>query len=471
MVFSSGTFLFFFLPAVLVLYFLGKSLRWRNTVLMISSVLFYAWGEPLFVFVMLAMIFINWFLAEIISKTDNQKLAKALLTLSICVDVLVFFLFKYLNFFLQNVGLIFNKEWGTDIALPIGISFFTFQIMSYVIDVYRKTAKSQKNPLDLLLYISMFPQLIAGPIVRYETIANELVFRETKTKDITIGVQRFVIGLAKKTLIANYVAIIADNIFSCIDYELATTTAWIGAIAYTFQIYFDFSGYSDMAIGLGRIFGFHFDENFDHPYIADSITNFWRRWHISLSSWFRDYVYIPLGGNRVSKIKWIRNLLAVWLLTGIWHGANWTFIAWGLYYFVFLILEKNIKFRFKKLQILNHIYTIIVVIIGWVLFRSVDITHAWKYIMIMFGGGTSFSDNAFLYYIKGGAVVLICATIFSMPIIDWCHKFVDKMAEKGLTIIPAISDVLGAIIMVVLFAMSVITNISSSYNPFIYFNF
>lgn len=471
MVFSSGTFLFFFLPIVLVLYFITENLRWRNTVLMIASVFFYAWGEPLFVFVMLSMVFLNWFLARSISKAKSKKSKKALATISISVDILVFFLFKYLNFFLQNVGLLFNKEWETEIALPIGISFFTFQIMSYVLDIYWEKAKVQKNPLDLLLYISMFPQLIAGPIVRYETIANELTCRPTKAKDITIGVQRFVIGLAKKTLIANYVAMIADNIFANVDYGLATTTAWLGAFAYAFQIYFDFSGYSDMAIGLGSIFGFHFDENFNYPYVADSVTNFWRRWHISLSTWFRDYVYIPLGGNRVSKLKWIRNLLAVWLLTGIWHGANWTFIAWGLYYFVFLLLEKNIKFRFEKFKFINHLYTIVVVLIGWVLFRSDDITHAWKYLVAMFGGSSNFIDNEFLYYLKGGAFVLICATVFSLPVLERIREYVDRMTKNGSKMIPIVSDVLGSVIIIALFAISVITSIASSYNPFIYFNF
>lgn len=459
-----------FLPTVLVLYFINSHIRWRNIILMIASVFFYAWGEPLFVLVMLVAVLFNWLISRCLPGS-GKKGARLLLGTAIGADLLMLFLFKYLGFVLQNLGLLFHKNWNTEIALPIGISFFTFQIISYVIDVYRKKATYQKNPLDLLLYIAMFPQLIAGPIVRYETIAAELRTRKTTTEDITVGVRRFVFGLAKKTLIANYVAMIADNIFASVDYELATTTAWLGALAYTFQIYFDFSGYSDMAIGLGRLFGFHFDENFRYPYIADSVTDFWRRWHISLSTWFRDYVYIPLGGNRVSKPKWIRNLFVVWLLTGIWHGANWTFIAWGLYYFVFLLLEKTIPFRFKKLSFLNHLYTIIVVLGGWVLFRSEDIAHAGKYLLVMFGGGNSLIDNAFLYYLKGGAVILIAALIGSLPVAQWLRKATSGYTGKGAIALTITTDVLGALYMLLLFALSAIAIVSSTYNPFIYFNF
>lgn len=473
MVFSSGVFLYLFLPTVLVLYFLNRSIRWRNTILMIASVIFYAWGEPAFVFVMLASVFVNWILARLIDHNSGGGIkSRVLCGLAIGFDVLIFFVFKYLNFALQNIGLLFHREWATDIALPIGISFFTFQIMSYILDVYHKKAAAQRNPLDLLLYISMFPQLIAGPIVRYETIANELLTRRTTAEDTLVGVKRFVFGLAKKVLIANYVAMIADNIFASTDYELAASTAWLGAAAYAFQIYFDFSGYSDMAIGLGRIFGFHFDENFNYPYIADSVTDFWRRWHISLSTWFRDYVYIPLGGNRVSKPKWIRNLLVVWLLTGIWHGANWTFILWGLYYFLFLLLEKTIRFRFKKLRFIHHVYTLIVVLIGWVLFRSEDIVHAGRYIGAMFGGGYALTDHVFIYYLKGGAVVFLAALVFSLPVGQTLKRIVAKrQTDHSSKTVLILTDIAQAVFLLALFALSVVTVANATYNPFIYFNF
>ena len=377
MVFSSTTFLFLFLPAVIFFYWLpdvfikiksffckkdtvpqrveaakrseaegagvgGSGIRkYKNLVLLAFSILFYAWGEPAFVLVMLLSIFINYLLGRLIDKYRNHD--KALLWTSVLFNLGILFIFKYLCFTLQNISWLISKDFSSiKIALPIGISFFTFQAMSYVIDVYKKKVQVQKSLFNLGLYIALFPQLIAGPIVRYETIEKKIENRDENYDDFAEGTVRFIQGLAKKVIIANNVALVSDAAFETPINELSTAFAWLGAIAYSLQLYFDFSGYSDMAIGLGKMFGFHFLENFNYPYMASSITDFWRRWHISLSSWFRDYVYFPLGGSRVdSKARHIFNLFIVWLLTGIWHGANWTFIVWGLFYFILLVIEKQ----------------------------------------------------------------------------------------------------------------------------------
>ncbi|MDR2137258.1 MAG: MBOAT family protein, partial [Synergistaceae bacterium] len=345
MVFSSTVFLFLFLPGLLAVYYNPfflfsksphKGRTFRNTILLLASLCFYAWGEPLFVFAMMASILVNWGFGLLLARGKSKK---GVLTAAVIYNVGLLFVFKYLSFTLRNVDYVFRTGVTVDIALPIGISFFTFQLMSYVFDVSRTPELARRNPLDVALYVSLFPQLIAGPIVRFETIAGEIRGRVETSRDFTEGMTRFVFGLGKKLLIANYVGFLADEIFAS-SLPLSAATAWIGAIAYTLQIYFDFSGYSDMAIGLGWMFGFHFEENFDYPYISKSITEFWRRWHISLSTWFRDYLYIPLGGNRGSKSRTIFNLFIVWLLTGMWHGANWTFIVWGLYYFVLLLAER-----------------------------------------------------------------------------------------------------------------------------------
>ena len=336
--------------------------------------------------------------------------------------------------------------------------------MSYVIDVYKGQAKVQKNILNLALYISMFPQLIAGPIVKYDTVADEIENRKHKSIDFTKGVERFVYGLGKKVILSNYLAIIADNIFATSEISLAT--AWLGAIAYTLQIYFDFSGYSDMAIGLGRMFGFHFAENFNYPYIANSITDFWRRWHIYLSTWFKEYVYIPLGGNRVSKSRMILNLFVVWLLTGIWHGANWTFIVWGLFYFVLLLFEKltQVYKKEKFVKFFGHIYTLFFVIIGWVIFRSDNISMEIQYIGKMFGINTiGIMDDMFIEYMKQGSFILMVGIICSLPIKNILKKHVD-MNKLYIQIIRSI-------ILITVFILSLVLCIKSTYNPFIYFNF
>lgn len=459
MVFSSQVFLFVFLPLVLIIYFnpFIKTRRFKNIFLLIASLLFYAWGEPVFVFLMIFSIFITWLLGLRLLTSSKPK---AVLIVGTIYHIAVLAIFKYLTFILGQMGLLLNRDLSfIKISLPIGISFFTFQLMSYLFDVYYKKAEAQKNPLYVGLYVALFPQLIAGPIVRYETIAHEINNRSETKEDVTYGVMRFVYGLGKKALLANYMGKLADVIFDT-GGSISVMTAWLGAIAYTLQIYYDFSGYSDMAIGLGRIFGFHFDENFNYPYIASTITDFWRRWHISLSSWFRDYVYIPMGGNRVKKSRWILNLFTVWLLTGIWHGANWTFVAWGLLYFVFLLLEKFTGLS-KKDNAFTHIYTMIVVILCWVVFRCTSLSAAGSYIKTMFGFTKGGFGDGFAMYFKDTFVVLFIAMFGVTPLFN---KLMEKVRKSK-------ASWLEGVWILLIFALSVIKVVSSTYNPFIYFNF
>lgn len=465
MVFSSTVFLFLFLPVVLALYYnpFIKKRGYRNVVLLLASLVFYGWGEPVFLFLMLLSIVLNWAFGLAIDKRDTHAGRKFWLVISVIFNVGLMFIFKYLTFVTKNIGALINdSSIVVEIALPIGISFFTFQIMSYVFDVYYGNAKVQKNLLYVGLYVSMFPQLIAGPIVRYETVAEEIDFRKENDKDFTEGFFRFVIGLGKKILISNYVGKVADIAFG-MEGGLTVAMAWLGAIAYTLQIYFDFSGYSDMAIGLGRMFGFHFLENFNYPYISSTITEFWRRWHMTLQTWFRDYVYIPLGGNRVGPKRHIYNIFMVWLLTGIWHGANWTFIVWGLMYFVLLIFEKFTGIAKKKGWYM-HIYTMFFVIIGWVIFRAESLTAALKYIGNMFGiGATGFADATVLEALTNAGAVFVAAIIFSMPVVSWLDKRV-KLSKS-------VRDIVAAVAVMVVFVVSVLICIKATYNPFIYLNF
>lgn len=460
-VFSSTVFLFLFLPALLLLYYLPfvKSRTWKNAILLLFSIGFYAWGEPVFVFLMIFSIFVNWLIGLQIEKTIDRK--KLWLIIAITFDVLLIAVFKYASFISENIAaLTGNDKIIIEIALPIGISFFTFQLMSYVFDVYYGNASAQKNPLYVALYISLFPQLIAGPIVRYKQIENEIINRSESFSEITEGMRRFIYGLGKKVLLANFLAQIADNIFDHMDAP-SVMTAWLGAAAYTLQIYFDFSGYSDMAIGLGRMFGFHFLENFNYPYAADSVTEFWRRWHISLSTWFRDYVYIPLGGSRVKKSRWVLNLFIVWLLTGIWHGANWTFVLWGLIYFVVLLIEKQTGFA-KKIGPLSYVYTAVTVIFAWVFFRSADVAAGCRYIGYMLGiGATDFVDGVFTESVKGTYVVLISSFIGMTPLVN---RLAVILRKKGLVLLEWAW-------LLIVFSVSIFEIVSASYNPFIYFNF
>ena len=365
MVFSSTMFLFLFLPITLIIYYNPwiHGRKFRNYFLLLASLFFYAWGEPIFVFLMILSVWIGWYLGLKIEKQRNPFLKKRILICGIVFHLSLLFIFKYLTFSMEQLGLLLNVDFSSvSIALPIGISFFTFQLLSYLFDIYYGKANAQENVLSVGLYISLFPQLIAGPIVRYDLIENQIYNRTENMIDFTDGMMRFIYGFGKKVLIANYVAQIADNIWTSSE-PLSIGTAWLGALAYTLQIYFDFSGYSDMAIGLGRMFGFHFAENFNYPYISRSATEFWRRWHISLGSFFRDYVYIPLGGNRVSKKRWVWNLFIVWGLTGVWHGANWTFLFWGLFYFVILVFEKYTRF-YDRIGLFSHIYEASGMIVG-----------------------------------------------------------------------------------------------------------
>ena len=465
MLFSSTIFLFMFLPVTLAVYYnpFFKSRNFKNVFLLLVSLVFYAWGEPVNVFLMIGSIIVGWAIGWKIQTEQEEKKRKRWLTLGVSIYIVLFFIFKYLTFVANQISIFFHTEQNViNIALPIGISFFLFQLMSYLFDIYYRQAEAQKSILNVGLYVSLFPQLIAGPIVRYVEIQEQIEHRQENMVDFSQGMMRFAFGLGKKVLLANYFGIIADNIFPNVG-AISVGTAWIGAFAYMFQIFFDFSGYSDMAIGLGRMFGFHFSENFNYPYISKSVTEFWRRWHISLSTWFRDYVYIPLGGNRVSKGRWIFNLFAVWALTGIWHGANWTFLLWGLLYFVVLLTEKLILSKIKHIPaVVGHIYTLLVVLIAWVIFRADTIGQAFQYIASMFHGGLyGLVDDMAVYYLDNAKWLFLLGILFSMPI----GKNVSGiLREHGQYWVVAVFNI-------VVFFLAVVSCISSTYNPFIYFNF
>ena len=466
MVFSSTIFIFLFLPLVLLCYFLAPK-KLKNYILLLFSLVFYIFGGPKFLVVLLLVVLIDYIGAILINKTKKKKLF-LILTLILNIATLVYF--KYTGFFLENLNNFFGFEITIpDIVLPIGISFYTFQAMSYVIDVYRNKVALQKNYFILLLYVSLFPQLVAGPIVRYETIEKELKTRKTTFQDVEYGIRRFILGLAKKVIIANQMGALADTIFTSSD--ISTPVAWLGAIAYMFQIYFDFSAYSDMAIGLGRIFGFKFLENFNFPYISKSITEFWRRWHISLSTWFRDYIYIPLGGNRKGIRRQIINLFIVWLLTGFWHGAEWNFIIWGLYYFVFLMLEKFVfnKVLAKTLNVIRHVYTLFIILIGWVIFRCDSLTSLKEMFVSMFTLKiTEFSFNELLIYLETYAIYFVLAIIFSMPVY---YKIVDKINSLKEGKLKLALNIFHYGSLIIVFIITIMFLAYSSYNPFIYFRF
>lgn len=470
MLFSSLTFLFGFLPILLILYFIIKNRKYKNVVLLIFSLLFYAWGEPKYILLMLLTILIVYIFGILIDKFDREKkLTLKKLSLILCIILVLgsLIFFKYSNFLIENINSIFNTKINLiNVIMPIGISFYTFQILSYIIDLYNKKIKLQKNYFSLALYVSLFPQLIAGPIVRYETVEEEIDNRKETKEDVIAGTKRFIIGLSKKVIIANQMALLADLIFNKHNGSYGTSIIWLGTLAYTLQIYFDFSGYSDMAIGLGRIFGFHFLENFDYPYISKSVTEFWRRWHISLSTWFRDYVYIPLGGNRVNKFKWIRNIILVWLLTGLWYGAAWNFIIWGIYYGLLLLFEKLFlnKLLNKLPSIINWLYTFIIVMIGWMIFRSNSLNELLLFIKTMFSYKqtdwiTILADNLSTF---NSLIFIVPAFILSFPILK---KIKEKYSGKTIYII------LTNILLLMLFIMCIVYLTSSSYNPFIYFRF
>ena len=471
MVFSSMTFLFVFLPLLLAAYYLlpARARAWRNGVLLAFSLFFYAYGGPPFLLLMLLSIAVNY--TGALWAAPGRRHPRAAMALTTAADLALLGWFKYAGFFFSNLARVWTGLPVPEVTLPIGISFFTFQGLSYVLDVYRGQARAQRNPLHVALYISLFPQLVAGPIVRYTTVAEEILTRRETVSDFSAGAVRFLFGLAKKMLLANQLGLMADEIFAVRPEFFTVSLTWLGAIAYTGQIYFDFSGYSDMAIGLGRMFGFHFLENFNYPYLSRSVTEFWRRWHISLSTWFRDYVYIPLGGNRCSAARHIRNILVVWALTGLWHGAAWTFVAWGLYYALLLLGEKYLWGRaLERLPApVRHIYALVLILLGWVIFRAETLTYAGRFISAMFGGAAGgWADGRSLYYLLQFRWELLLAIPASLPLRDWALRRLEARdtALSGLVLTwgPK-AAALG------LFALSFLRLVSSSYNPFIYFRF
>ena len=464
MLFSSMTFIFLFLPIVCALYMLIRK-EYRNYLLLFASILFYAWGEPKYLMIMLMTIVVNYFGALLLDKFPKYK--KKILVGTILSDIGFLFYFKYFNFVMTNINYAFNADIPfLDVIMPIGISFYTFQALSYVVDVYRGDVKVQKDISKLALYICLFPQLIAGPIVKYHDVEDQIDKREERFDKVVYGIKRFIVGLAKKMLIANTMGAVADKIFVLPVAEFGPIVAWIGALAYSFQIFYDFSGYSDMAIGLGSMFGFKFLENFNYPYISKSITEFWRRWHISLSTWFKEYLYIPLGGNRKGKRRTYLNLFTVFLATGIWHGASWTFVLWGLWHGLFNIFEKLTgwnKREGKKVAVAQHVYTLFIVVIGWVLFRADNITYAWQYIKNMFGLIPEHNIGYSLgYYIDNIEIIAFVAGVLcAVPLF---RNIAMPVSNKYKNI--AVNCWL-----MVLFIVSVSSIAASTYNPFIYFRF
>ncbi|GGH15159.1 MBOAT family O-acyltransferase [Paenibacillus segetis] len=461
MVFSSLIFLFLFLPAVLALYY-GSPWRMKNLILFAASLVFYAWGEPVYIVIMLLSTITDYSFGLLLERpklSDNKR--KGIVVVSVIVNLSLLSYFKYADFLIGNINALFDTHIPlTELPLPIGISFYTFQSMSYIIDVYRRTAKAQRNWIDFGTFVALFPQLVAGPIVQYSTIAEQLRHRTVSREMFAEGVRRFTIGLAKKVLLANNIGLLWNTITNSSPDTLTVLTAWLGIIAFAFQIYFDFSGYSDMAIGLGLMFGFRFNENFNKPYMAQSITDFWRRWHISLSTWFRDYVYIPLGGNRHGFGKQLRNILIVWMLTGIWHGASWNFLFWGLYFGIILIFEKwvGLKFLQRMPRWIRHSYAILLILIGWVLFAFDELPAMLSYFTAMLGlNGQPLWDAETGYLWYTNLILLVVLVIAS------CSNRIGSRMETR----PYLQLVWHA----VLFVLSIAYLVDATFNPFLYFRF
>jgi len=479
--FTEPTFLFLFLPVLLVLYFLRRPhAAYANWILLIASIIFYAKGGGAFTWLMIGSIAFNYWMAIFVQrfKVVSLRRSKVLLAFAVSVNLIVLGVFKYANFFGDNVNDVLSAVHKSPITfpvilLPIGISFFTFHAISYVVDVYRGDATAQKSPVHAALYLLLFPQLIAGPIIRYRTIADQLARRVVKLDDFAEGVRRFVIGLGKKVLIANVVALPADKLFSAPVLQLDAAHAWLAVICYTLQIYFDFSGYSDMAIGLGRMFGFHFPENFRWPYIADTVQEFWRRWHMSLSSWFRDYLYVPLGGNRVSTPRMYRNLVTVFFLCGLWHGASWNFVIWGIFHGTFLVLERlGLAAAVRRLWLpLRHVYLLLVVMIGWVFFRADTLPTAMAFLRTMFGLQSPAEPTPFTlgwYLTPELWLALLLGVVGSAPLIPalsyWRKKHLTSWRAFGF-------DAAATASLMFVLAVSVMQLAANTYNPFIYFRF
>ncbi|MBP3378068.1 MAG: MBOAT family protein [Clostridia bacterium] len=466
MLFSSIPFLYYFLPVVVLMYVIAPKCI-KNSVLLLASLVFYAWGEPRYVILMAATIILGYVLGLLIERYQGKKLSKLFLVLSLAIDLGFLAYFKYADFFIEN----FNAVTGLglpilNIALPVGISFYTFQILSYTVDVYWGQVKAQKNIINLATYIALFPQLIAGPIVRYSDIVLQLENRTHSFEKTAEGIRRFVIGLGKKILIADVLAGIGTSFAASSDKSVAFF--WLYAISYSLQIYFDFSGYSDMAIGLGKMFGFDFLENFNYPFISGSITEFWRRWHMSLGTWFRDYVYIPLGGNRCSKLRNIFNIFVVWMLTGFWHGASWNFILWGVFFGIALLIEKLWLLKhLKKMKVLNHVYVLILVLFSFVLFASVDLSQLGANVGGLFGaGGIPFINAETVYYLRSYAIVLILALVGATPIVKKA-----ALAIKAKNVGNKIMNVLEPIALVALVLVMTAYLVDGSFSPFLYFRF
>ncbi len=467
MVFSGIPFLFFFLPAVLCVYFIMPP-KLRNAVLFVFSLLFYAWGEPVYIFIMLFSTVFDYTNARLIEHFEGSEAKrKAVLIIDIIGNLGILFFFKYSDFFIQNVNALAGSQIPPlGLALPIGISFYTFQTMSYTIDVYRREVSAQKNIISFGAYVTLFPQLIAGPIVQYKTIGSQLMNPKRESFDKFFdGMVRFSAGLAKKVLLANNIGMLWSEISSVAPAQISVLTAWLGIVAFALQIYFDFSGYSDMAIGLGKMFGFDFLENFNYPYISKSITEFWRRWHISLGTWFREYVYIPLGGNRKGAAKTYFNIFAVWFLTGFWHGASWNFALWGLYFAFILIIEKLflLKWLEKLPSFVSHIYSLLLILIGWVIFSFDSVSAGFGYFGAMFGiGNTGFVDGEFVYMIESYAFILVAGIIGATPLAKCVFKKISDKKYYG---------IIAGVLAIAALAVSVIYLVDSSYNPFLYFRF
>lgn len=466
MLFSSITFLYFYLPLVLCIYFIAPK-KIKNSVLLLASLVFYAWGEPKYVILMIISIVLGYVFGILIERFYQKPLSKIFLIMSVVTSLGMLGVFKYADFFITNINAATGLSIGLlKLALPIGISFYTFQILSYTVDVYRGDVKAQKNIITLGTYIALFPQLIAGPIVRYSDVEKQLNKRPQSFEYISAGTERFIIGLSKKVLIANQLGELC-NVFK-LSTDKSVMFFWLYAVAFALHIYFDFSGYSDMAIGLGRIFGFDFIENFNYPYISKSVTEFWRRWHMSLGSWFRDYVYIPLGGNRVGKIKWFRNILVVWFLTGFWHGAEWNFIVWGLMFAVLLLLEKVFLGKYiAKAKVWNHIYVLLMIIISFVIFNATDMKEALEYIGGMFGAGNLPLVSAeFFYYLRSYMVVLLLGIVGATPAPRLIWK---RLASKDN--VRCIINIIEIPVVCLLLILVTAFLVDGSFNPFLYFRF
>ena len=465
MLFSSIPFLFYFLPAVLIVYFLVPR-QWKNAVLLLFSLAFYAWGEPKYVILMIFSIGLFFGCGWAIGKCQDRKWKRFWLTVSVVISLALLGIFKYADFFIGS----FNSATGLSIpllrlALPIGISFYTFQCLSYTIDVYRGTVEVQKNLISFGAYVALFPQLIAGPIVRYVDVARELDSRTHSWEDAFLGARRFLVGLAKKVLIADNFALLMKLFRE--SSQPSVLFYWMYAIAFMLNIYFDFSGYSDMAIGLGRVFGFHFIENFNYPYMSRSIGEFWRRWHMSLGSWFRDYVYIPLGGNRVGKGRWVFNTFVVWMLTGLWHGAAWNFVLWGLLYAVFLLIEKFVPAILKMPDLLRRGYVLLVVLLGFVLFNAVDIAQAGRDIAGLFGfGGAPLVNGETFYYLRSYGVLFLVGIVGATPLVwNWTNRL--AAGEKT----GKFTAVLEPVVLILLLLVCSAYLVDGSFSPFLYFRF